>query len=223
MPRSTLLLSPSDWIYLGPGRLYGPPFVSRFLLYRLHDADCCLLVSHEATVGSAFHNQQGLSVCEARVHEPTVAYVRFATAVNASWVELSGLAPETVPLQEARNSTQKLGPITVRIHPQGLDLEKMHDLAAGEGGIYPIGKTEYSVMSPASLFNIGKAVFSGCDQFSKFRCWRVSVAMERGNRKYDLQSDRHWTLTAAQLGDAWEPKLELHVDKGRTKAGSREA
>jgi hypothetical protein len=39
-----MTVSHNEWISLMPGRLYGTPFVSQYLLYRLSDVDCSLLL-----------------------------------------------------------------------------------------------------------------------------------------------------------------------------------
>ena len=186
--------------------------MSRFLLYRLHEVNCSLMVCHDATVQAKSHSPNtALSVCEAVVHEPTAAHIHFAAFANASWAELAGVPSKDVNLQ-ATPFEVELNGVTVQIEPHRLDVKGMHDLATGEGHDYPIQGTAYSVRSPVALIATGNAVAPSC---AWVQCWKVRV-----RRK---QTSGRPIYTQCPIGLLRQPKLTSRGSQGSSStSGKRE-
>jgi hypothetical protein len=211
-----LNLTASDWICASVGGLYAAPFMSRFLLYRLTDFNCSLLLWHEDTVQAKRDLPKGgESVCEVTVNKPTVAHLHFAPFAVADWAGFSRLEPRCIRLQE--NATeQELNGIIVRVEPWRLDVKQMHALAAGTGHSYPIMETSFSVRSPVALTPIGNAI-PPCNTW--IECWKVRVRRKTDKQEYHLHSTCDWSLKAAEIDLQWQPRVELHLVRSETGQG----
>jgi hypothetical protein len=214
MPGGTLSLAVTDWVYVGPGGLYSPPFVSRILLYRLRDLGCSILIHHENNVRSSIHDDADgrESICEAVVHSLDAAEVRFVSSATESLGGLLKVPSTVITVSGSRAAQQTFGKVTVFVERYNLRIGGMHDLAAGSRPYYEyhIATTPYSIVSPLPLVGLGRqfAGANGC-----FECYRVRLGVRGQTERHDLHCHHDWTLTALKVDEAWRPVIELRLER----------
>lgn len=112
-------LSPSDWVLFSPGRLYGAPFVSKHLLYRLYDIGYSLLLYQEdATVATTEVNMEtGVILTRATPRQPKIAYLHLSPSATSPLLELGRLPSVKIPLFEGPQEKQCLNRLTISVEP----------------------------------------------------------------------------------------------------------
>lgn len=208
-------LSSTDWIQIGPGRLYGAPFVSRCLIYRIYDNDCSLLIFHEPHVSAAAHTDRktGAFVTEAVVKEPDVVYVYFAPSAKTPLSRLIKLPPRLLRLSDTSSLQQSFSDITLHLESHKLPIRGAYIVrsAGSRRHAYQVANTHYWVQGRVQVMNLGKVMPPTAELWS--RCWKVSVGNTGMNGDYDLSSSRSWSLTALDVDDVWQPRLELSLKR----------
>jgi hypothetical protein len=208
-------LSSADWIYLGPGNLYCAPFVSQFLLYRIKDPDCSLLVYHDHNVSSvADRAKKGAKlVVKSTWRLPKTAHVHFAPSTDIDLHALLAIHPASLDLTGRRSVSRSIGGLKFRLEPWVLEGNGMFNLGVGTGQGYgfEIGNTPYVVQSPLPITSVvSQAPMAGTAQI---QCWKATVESIAETRRYDLESICDWSLTAMEMDAKSKPTLELRLVK----------
>lgn len=203
-----MMLSPSDWIYDGSGLLYTAPFVSRCLLYRLHDDNCSVLVLHEPAVSSTVRHDEktGAFHCNAVVREPDCFLIHFADSSEALVEDIVNARPMRVKTTTAGHSFDK---VSVEVAPYQLEAKRMFDVVGSSAtNEHQIAHKCYRVRSRGTITHLGKAA---PQQGTFFQCWKVSVVSNENKRSYSLDSPCKWSLAAIDP-EGWQPTLELRPE-----------
>lgn len=197
----------TDWLLNGPGSLYSPPFVSKCLLYRLHDIDCSLLVHHEETVTSSPGKWVGRTFAiETVARVPDVIFVCHAPSAECSLAELRGTAPARISISRHASSEHSFSNVAIKVEPVELQIVDMVFVAGDNGRSveYQIANTSYSVKTSARVQKM--------DKYSKgaFPLWKVSVLGGGNTGPYDFFAEREWELAAMSTGEL-RPVLEMRL------------
>lgn len=206
---------PPAWIHTGTGRLYGPPFVSRCLLYRLYDVSLALLIHHEPTVSSATDTEAALGVTAFKtvVREPSAIYVHHVRSVKGTLKGLAEAPPARLDINTTSTLRQSFGEIMLEVEPLLLPLKDMFILGSdcGRSSEYQIARTAYWVKGPARMARLGTGSGGG------FRCWKVSVLSGDGNTTYDFFSAHDWALAALSTEKDLQPTVEIRRAREKSR------
>lgn len=210
-----MILSRFDWVLFGPGRLYGAPFVSQYLLYRLNDIDYSLLFCVESgTVSTTEVNDEARIIrTRAIVRRPKIVILHRSPSARTSLRELGQMPPIQISLEGSQRKhrvdgvTVSLKPIRLPSNRGFLLLDKRVPSAAHE-----IEGTAFAVRMPDSLCtapDFAKRTLDGMF----FDCYRVSIVNERTGKCYDFDSDQEWSLSALGMVHEWKPVYEGILQK----------
>ncbi len=214
-------LSPSNWILVGPGHLYGAPFVSGHLIYRFGDIDCSLLLHAEDAAISTTDTNVETGVVRTQVggRRQDFAYLRASYSATTPLWELAQVPSVEIPLTEGPQEKKCLERLKVSLtlarlpSKQGFFiLDKKVPPAARE-----IERTDYIVTMPGSLCSIPEFAKDPLDH-EFLVSYEVSVLNEETGKFYNLDSDRDWTLTALGMVVEWRPIYEGILQR-RAKRG----
>jgi hypothetical protein len=215
------VLSISSWIYYGLGNLYGSPFVTRCLLYRLHDIDCSILVYHKPNVTSGpskvIKNEFGsivhmTSVC----HEVTEVYVHYTNSSTVALSKLIDSSPIQLELSDKTSPRCVLGGINVILERFQLPCTEMFSAFPSNGQFeQQISKTPYWVKGPVAVVNMGKQLEEKTEsaQETKMRCWKLSVGNLSKKEYYDIGTSRKWSLAALNIEQDWKVTSAMYLEK----------
>jgi hypothetical protein len=193
-------LSLENWIFVF-GRLYSPPFASRFLFYRLLDLDCSVLVYHEETSTAVTREQPGTHLCEVAVKEPEKFFVQYATSANARLPEFAALPSEELPLPLERSAEHRIGPVHLRLTPYKVPGKQMliPEYPATTVFEHAIENTDFSISGPALR---APKELVGLPDESLALFWGVTLTNTATNKAYNLASTQNWTLAAQTSEDS---------------------
>jgi hypothetical protein len=209
-------LSMSNWVDNGPGMLYGSPFVSRCLLYRIYDRDCSFLIYHEPNVTSRRNTQKetGLTIFQfdTDVRSPDTAYICFAPSAKKELKELAMVSPIRIVFSKTTAVWQSLNDLQLCIEPCHLPMKGMFITGGdrGRSSQYQIANTAYHVQSATPIVNMGTRMPPVDVPFS---CWKVSIKTIATAENYDLASIHDWSLSSFDAEADWNPKLEMRLER----------
>jgi hypothetical protein len=215
-------LTRMDHIDVGDGWLHGPPFLARYLLYRLFDCNCSLLVYHSQDESgiSSVDTSGNLAVTSnvaSSEGPPTSIYVNcdFESALTPI-SDLLTLSAVRLSLSTSSVTVATFGVVAVRVQWFLLPLTKKL-LIAGELSPlveFDMAKSGYYVTGPIGASSWPASVLSAQ---KKRPCWRVSVDNVAHQVNYNLQETSDWSLTALHKDGSREPSLIVTLQKGKTK------
>src|SRR5947207_2151414 len=112
-----MTFSVSDWVLFSPGGLYGAPFVSGYLLYRLNDINCSLLLYVENGAVSATETdaKAGVILAQCIPREPEFAFLYASPSATTPLSQFEQLHPIKIPLVETAQRQRCLDRVTVSI------------------------------------------------------------------------------------------------------------
>ena len=204
-------LPPSAWIHTGTGCLYGPPFVSRCLLYRLYDIKLTLLIHHEPTISSATNpkSETGVMAFDTVVRRPEAISVHRAPSLEISLNELSKMPAISLKINNTSPWHGSLDGISLKIEPFQLPVRDMYILGneCGRNFEHQITNTACCVQSSARIAALGTGFKNA------YRCWKVSLFSSDTKASYDFYSARDWDLTSLSIEEDWKPILEIRLVK----------
>jgi hypothetical protein len=209
-------LSRFDWVLFGPGRLYGAPFVSQYLLYRLNDIDCSLLFCVESgTVSTTEVNPEARTI-QTRVtaRTPRVVFLHRSSSARTSLRELGQIRPFQISLESSQEKHRVDG-VTVSLEPIRLPSNRGFLLLnkRAPSVAHQIEGAAYTVRMPDSLCtapDFAKKPLNGIF----FECYRVSIVNEQTGKCYDFDSDQEWSLSALGMVIDWKPVYEGILQRG---------
>lgn len=222
-----MTISQSTWIYDGLGNLYGPPFVTRCLLYRLYDIDCSVLLYHERNV-----TRRGL--VEFAYQEIKEVHVHHLGSASVPLIELVGAPASKIALSKRSPAQSRVGQIMVRAERVYLKCKDMvmalpclewnrlsvdesirsaysiPALRAGAG--YPfehqICGSSYSIRSES----VGPVEMTAAPLEANMCCWKVSVENLSSLEGYGLGESCKWKLIALNASKHWKVISEMHLE-----------
>jgi hypothetical protein len=189
------MLSTSAWIYYGSGELYGPPFVTRCLFYRLHDINCSILVYHKPNVTSGpskviKHRFATVSHFTSVCHAVTEVYVHYANSSTTALSKLASSTPIELKFSDDLSLQCTFGETGVILERFQLPCNEMFSAFPGRGRQFEeqISGTDYWVKGPVAVTNMGKELEekTGAASETKMRCWKLSVGDLSRRQYYDL-------------------------------------
>jgi hypothetical protein len=190
-----MMLSESSWIYYGAGNLYGSPFLTRCLLYRLHDINCSILVYHKPNVTSGtakvIKNEFATVTHVTSVwHAVTEAYVHHENSSTTALSKLVNSTPIELKLSDNSSPQCTFGETGVILESFQLPCNEMFSAFPGRGEQFEqrISGTDYWVKGPVAVHNMGKELEekTGAVSETKMRCWKLSVGDLSRRQYYDL-------------------------------------
>jgi hypothetical protein len=207
------MLSISSWFYFGPGQLYGWPFMTRCLLYRLHAINCSILVYHKPNVsagpvdivkGESAAVMHMTSFC----HTVTEVFVHY---MNSSTIALSKLVsspPAELKLSEGLIPRCTFGETGVILERLQLPSKEMFFAFPGRGRQFEqqISETNYWVRGPVAVGN-------SASESAQMRCWKLSVGNLVRRQYYNVTESRHWSLTALEVEENWKVTSAMYLEK----------
>jgi hypothetical protein len=214
-------LSRDDYIYVGVGWLYAPPFLSRHLLYQFFDRNCAVLLYHSrdqraspvCTIGN-------VSVVEAsREPSPTNVCVHCcSTSASAALTDLLELPPARIALPEDTPTETAVGDLTVQIELCRLPLTEKLIMACGPlpSADLGIAGSSYHVAGPVQVSYWPKEL---AVRDAKQRCWKVTVCNKRDGKSYDLKSSCNWSLTALDMEEGTTPACAVSLKRVSNEQG----
>jgi hypothetical protein len=209
-----MFLSKNDQIEVGLGCLYGPPFLSRFLIYRIFGSKRTILLRHkEAIVDSTVSTFGNVTEVSARFVHPTIIYVHCCfDSAFAGLDDLLRLPAVEMPVPKSAATIAQLEDVTVRL--ERLDVgytEKIIVARETENQrTMRLEKSDFQVTGPIKItLWPSKAQIKD----SKRRYIKVSVGISGSDIGYDLDSAGDWSLTALGMEDAGLTPLEVNLER----------
>jgi hypothetical protein len=216
------MLSTSAWIYYGPGELYGSPFVTRCLLYRLHDINCSILVYHKPNVTSGpskviKHKFATVTHLTSVCHAVTEVYVHYANSSTTALSKPVNSMPIELKLSDNLSPQCTFGGTTVILKRIQLPCNEMFSAFPGRGRLFEqqISGTDYWVKGPVAVVDMGKELEekTGAASEAKMRLWKLSVGDPSRRQYYDLSTAREWGLSALDVEEAWKVVSAMYLEK----------
>jgi hypothetical protein len=208
-----MCLSENDYIYVGAGHLYGPPFLSRFLLYRLFDCNQAILIHHGETgvVSASSHGNVTKMVATEVPITVIYAHCCFESAL-VSMKELLKLPSVEIPMPRNAPIIKTFEEFAIRLEEFNLSLtEKM--MFARENlprQTLKFRESDYQVTGPVNVSFWPEKVLSSN---LTFRCIKLSVAKSNTETDYNIQSDFDWGLTALDMEEDGQPPFEVNLER----------
>jgi hypothetical protein len=222
-------LSQNEWIMVGAGKLFSAPFVSRVLLYRLHDIKYSFLVYHERTHGT--HVLAGVeNVALARkVHElpeinvgpvvmatkacdsPIISIHYCPTSCSIAFEDLVKLPARRLSFEECISSVNNFGKIAFCIEPFSLPYSKRMLIARPNLGAkkFIMEGSDYTVTGPVGIADVPDSIPT--DKVRR-RCWKIQLHNVESKIRYEMGECAHWSLAALDVEE--EGRLDTAVYLG---------
>ena len=206
------MLSISSWLYFGPGQLYGWPFMTRCLLYRLHAINCSILVYHKPNVTAGpvdfVKNESATVMHMAICHAVTEVFVHYANSSTTALSKLVGSTPIELKLSEGLNPRCTFGETGVIFERFQLPCKEMFCAFPGRGRQFErqISETSYWVRGPIAVDNLANAS-------AQMRCWKLSVGDLVRRQYYNVKESRNWSLTALEVEENWRVTSAMYLEK----------
>jgi hypothetical protein len=214
------MLSTSSWFFFGPGQLYGPPFMTRCLLYRLHDANCSILIYHKPNVTSepvAGDEGSNVMAFKSICHAVTEVHVHYADSSTTALSKLVNSTPTQLNLSDNLSPQCAFGEIGVALERLQLNCKEMFSAFPRRGGQFEqqISETPYWVKGPVTVANFGKELEEKGEsaQETKMRCWKLSVGDLSKKQYYDIGTSRKWSLAALHIEEDWKVSSAINLKK----------
>jgi hypothetical protein len=209
------MLSDSSWIYYGPGSLYGAPFVTRCLLYRLHDIDCSILAYHEQNVFSEpeFVGRKGdanVTHFQSTCYPVTRICFHQSNSSLSTREELLDLPSNHLDLSDTSNLQMSFDQARITVEHIQLSCKEMFAAFPNLNAQFEdqISGTDYQVKGSVVVKYMGEAAPE-----VKFRCWKLSVENLIQKKYYDTWTPLEWSLTALDIGEEWIGTSEMRLEK----------
>jgi hypothetical protein len=144
-------LSLKQWVKFGNGLLYGAPFLSRCLVYRLRDQKCSLLIHHARNVvgSSRVDSDLGLHACSATFQLPGTMFVQIESSSDAvPLLQLVELPRSEIKLSTEQCSQFQFGNLTIEAKPISLPMKDMIILKVDrdQTNRYQIENADFSIV-----------------------------------------------------------------------------
>lgn len=209
-----MMLSQNDYIEVGIGCLYAPPFLSRFLLYRLFECDQAILIYHRETSSSGSASSHGrVTTMVATYVPPTVIYAHccFESAF-ANVEDLLRLPAAEIPVPKNAAIIERFNNLTIRLEEFNLGLTEKKIVAFEKEPRHTmrIGKSDYHVTGPVNVSYWPDRVQTG---ILKLRCIKLSVGKWNTKTSYNIESVGHWGLTALDMEEVGQPPIEVNLER----------
>lgn len=208
-------IAKNEWIMVGAGKLFFAPFLSRLLLFRLHDVKSSFLVYHDETHVVSEVDAQAAAANIRDVTNLNLGHVFMATKVPESpkisahycdssssipFEDLMKLPAKRMSFDECASGFTNYSNIAFRIEPVLLPSSKRL-LLANQGRLiesFSVEGAGYTVTGPVSSNDWPNGLPINAIQWN---CWRVSLYCigPNGLRKFN-QYDR-WTMDALEIGE----------------------
>jgi hypothetical protein len=208
-----MILSENDYIEVGTGHLYGPPFLSRFLIYRLFDCNQAILIYHRE-IGVVSGSRHGNVTISVATEVPiTVIYVHccFESAF-ANMKELLKLPGVEMQIPKNAPTIRRFDKFTILLEEFNLSLTEKILMANRRSPqqTLKLGKSDYQVAGP---FNVSfwpeKVQLSNI----KLGCIKVSVINSNKETDYNIQFGCDWGLAAVDMEENNQPPFEINLER----------
>ena len=211
-----MVLSESDVILVGIGHLYGPPFLSRFLLYRLFDINRTVLICHKSTNEVATNSNyftHASTVVQCGL--PTKVYVHFCVeSANATLEELLRLPANEISIKKNGTSYQRYNSLTISIEDSYWESTEKQVMVFR--GLYQesvrLEQSEFCVSGPLHIARTPEKVVLAK---MKSHCLKVYVSDSSSGINYNLHKNGNWELTALDMEDEGQPSFEVNLRKSK--------
>lgn len=208
-----MILSENDYIEVGIGSLYGPPFLSRFLLYRLFESDQAILFYHRETGSVSASSHSKVTTMVATYVPPAVIYAHCCSeSASANVEDLLKLPAKEIPVPTNATTIERFNDLAVRIEVFALALTEKKIIAFEKEHrqTMRIGESDYYVTGPVNVSYWPDRVQSAN---LKLRCIKLSVYKWNTEMSYNIQSVSNWGLTALDMEEVGRPPLEVNLER----------
>lgn len=202
----------NDWIRVGSGNLYCPPFLSRFLLFRLYESGCCMLISHDSVGSTSNVTNDGIVTTLATIRFPKMILVHVCSKSATEAVDyLLKLPVKQFQLSESKATVGRLDSITFRIELYSLPFLRTRLVTYQNEKVKPfdIQGSSYRVVGPVDACKWPSTI---CLGEAGLRCWRVFVNDAESLINYDVTTSRHWSLTAMDVDEGGQFVVKAHLE-----------
>jgi hypothetical protein len=208
-----MILAENDYIEVGIGRLFSPPFLSRFLLYRIFESNQALLFHHLETGSVSATSQGKVTTMIATYIAPTVIYAHYCSKSASDNVEdLLKLPAKEMRVPTNTPTIEQFDDLDVRSEAFALPFsdKKIIAIAKEQRPTMAIGKSDYRVTGPVNV-----SLWPGKVQTAKLKicCTKLSVYKRNTKAHYNVQSVSNWSLTAFDMDEIQRAPLELSLEK----------
>jgi len=207
------MLSANDHIEVGIGRLYGPPFLSRFLLYRLFDLNQAILICHRETSSVSASSHGKLTAMRATYVPPAVIYAHCCCeSAIANVEELLRLPAVEIPAPANKAIIERLNDLAIRLEEYNLALTEKLIVAYEKEPRHtmPIEKSSYRVTGPINVAYWPDRIQSAN---IKRHCIKVSVSKWNTKTCYNIESVADWGLSAFDMEEVGQPPFEVNLER----------
>jgi len=202
----------NDWIRVGSGNLYCPPFLSRFLLFRLYESGCCMLISHDSVGSTSSVANEDILTTLATIRFPKMISVHFCSKSATEAVDnLLKLPIRQFQLSESKATVVRLDSITFRIEFYSLTFLRTRLVTYESEKVkrFDIQGSSYKIVGPVDVCKWPSTI---CLGGAGLRCWRVFVSDAESLINYDVTSSRHWSLTAMDVDQGGRFVVKAHLE-----------
>ncbi len=194
-----MILSPNDYIEVGVGQLYSPPFLSRILIYRFFDYGQAVLIYHRETSNIAIDNHSKGATMIATEIPPTLVYVH--CCFESADISLSNLLKQQaveIPMPTKLPVVEKFKNLSIRLEQFALKFTEkiiVTDKKEQQQMLF-LGNSDYRVTGPVRILTTPEIIKSSN---VKLNCIKASVTNINSETVSKAQSDFNWELTAVDM------------------------
>ena len=204
-----MILSANDHVEVGIGRLYSPPFLGRFLLYRLFDINHTILICHQETGSVSASKQGNMAAMVAKYAPPAIIYAHccFESAF-ANVDDLLSIPPVELPVPGDAACTERFKNLDIRLEQYNLALTEKLMVAYQQEPqrTMRIENTNYRVSGPINVVYWPTRIQAA---HIVSHCIKVSLYNRNNKRNYDLESIPGWELSALDMEETGQPPVEV--------------
>jgi hypothetical protein len=207
-------LAQNEWMMVGAGKLFCAPFLSRVLLYRLHDIKCAFLIYHDTTyIAStvdhadlpaearelpAGFNLGNVVVATQLQRNPRISVHCCAESSSVPFEELVNLPAKRIRFEDCKSHMINCDKVTFRIEQIILPYSKRLFVVAPD-----IETTSF--MMEGSGFTVTGPVKSSYwpDEVpidkGRMGCWRVCLNCVGSEGMREFSECTHWSVAALDV------------------------
>jgi len=208
-------LTQNEWIMVGAGKLFSAPFVSRVLLYRLHDIKYSILVYHERThvlsdveivpLAREVHGLPEINighvVMATKIREsPLISIHCCYSSSSISFEDLVNLPAKRMTFEECLSSANDFHKIALRLEPFSLPYSKRMLIARPNLGTkkFILEGSDYTVTGPVGIADVPDSIPT--DKVRR-RCWKIRLHNVESKIRYEMGECAHWSLAALDVSE----------------------
>ena len=221
-----MILTKDDWIRVGAGKLFGAPFLSRALLYRLHDVKCSILVYHDKphtllsgsdlTATTGFHESSTLVaknvvVAKEKRETPAISVHYCTTSCSLTYEALAKLPAKRLSIKQCGSIIKICENIAFCVEPYSLPFSRRRLVS------YPGLSDKRLITQDGKRTIVGPVDITAWPRHIpidniQMRCWKIRLYYEMANSKDEVIEHGHCSLTALDVSEDGHLNSALYLE-----------